>query len=171
MIYKFSKKKKNLSKNEINEILKIKNSFWNYGLKSHKNWFKKNIHKDDIHNIIKINHKIVGYTLLRNRKIISLNYKKFFYLDTLIIKKNERKKNYSKILMNLNNKIIKNNKKISFLICTKKKIKFYKKFGWKLLNKKKFKVLDFNFKTSGMIYNNFKKVSLDNLKFFLYRKK
>jgi len=52
-----------------------------------------------------------------------------------------------------------------------KKIKFYKKFGWKLLNKKKFKVLDFNFKTSGMIYNNFKKVSLDNLKFFLYRKK
>ena len=73
--------------------------------------------------------------------------------------------------MNLNNKIIKNNKKISFLICTKKKIKFYKKFGWKLLNKKKFKVLDFNFKTSGMIYSNFKKVSLDNLKFFLYRKK
>ena len=56
---------KKLSKREIYEICKLKNSFWRYGLKNNLEWFKKNVFKDDLHIILKLNKKIIGYNLLR----------------------------------------------------------------------------------------------------------
>ena len=43
-----------LKKSKINnslkiEICKLKKTFWNYTLKSHKEWFENNIKKDDLH--------------------------------------------------------------------------------------------------------------------------
>ena len=69
--------------------------------------------------------------------------------------------------MIFNNKIIKKNKKISFLITTKKLEKFYEKFGWKTLNKSNFRVIDHKTQvTLGMIFNNYQK--LNNFSFYLY---
>ena len=55
--------------------------------------------------------------------------------------------------MNFDNEIIKKNKLISFLICKKKLIKFYKKFNWKKLNNKNISVPDHTLSTNGMIFN------------------
>ena len=38
-----SKKTKQLKKQEIHNICKLKNSHWNYGFKSNLAWFKKNV--------------------------------------------------------------------------------------------------------------------------------
>ena len=48
-----SKKTKDLSKTEINNICKLKNKHWNFGLKSQLIWFKKNssLKKDGISNL------------------------------------------------------------------------------------------------------------------------
>ena len=92
-----------------------------------------------------------------------LNKKKyFFYLDTIIIAKKSRGQKFGKALILFNNFIIEKFDLLGFLLCEKKDIKFYKKFGWKLLNSNKYTIQnkDQNH-LQGMSYNsnenNFKK--------------
>ena len=150
-----SKKTFQLKKNEIIQICKLKNSFWKFGLRSNLDWFRNNIKRNDIHNLIFTNFKLIGYTVLRvNSLLKNKNKIKYFYFDTLIIDKKYRSNNLSSILMHFNNQIILNNKKISFLVCEKQMIKFYKKFCWVLLNKKYFTIKDHKFFSYGMFFNN-----------------
>lgn len=79
--------------------------------------------------------------------------KKYFYFDSLIIDKRFRNKGISHFLMKLNSQVIKNHNKISFLICIDNSVKFYKKFGWKLMLKKNFSIRDHKFDTNGMCFN------------------
>jgi len=61
-----SKQTLELKSTEIKEICNLKNTHWNYGIKSNLIWFKKNVKKKDIHNMLYTNKKLIGYTLLRN---------------------------------------------------------------------------------------------------------
>lgn len=58
--------------------------------------------------------------------------------------------------MNEVSNFIKKRKLPGFLLCKKNLIRFYEKYGWVKLNKKKFKILDHKTSLYGMIYN-FKK--------------
>ena len=154
-----SKKSYQLSIKEIKEICVLKDSHYKFGAKSQNVWFKSHIKRNDIHNFILINSKLVGYTCLRKKKfMINKIPNKYLRFDTLIIKKNYRKKGLSSILMALNNQIIKNNNMLSFLLCNRNVISFYKKFNWQILNSNKyylFKVKTKKFiKKKGMIFNN-----------------
>ena len=148
----FSKKTKELRNIEIKKILILKNSFWKFGIKSQKKWFKENVKKRDVHNFLFLNSKLIGYTLLRLRKIKNLkNF--YFLLDTMIIKKELRKKRYGKLLMKFNNDVIYKNNKIGFLVCKKKEIEFYKKLYWKNLSKTRYKLSNNNNTQYGMVFN------------------
>ncbi len=164
-----SKKTNQLTKEQIYNICKLKNTHWNAGLESNLKWFKKNVKSYDIHNLMYYNSKLIGYTLLRVRTFyLGKIKKKYLYFDTLIVDKKYRNKGISYFLMKLNNQIIKKNNKISFLICLNKLIKFYKKFGWKVISKKIFSLGDHNFNTNGMYFNGkgfYKKKSI----FYLYK--
>ena len=70
-----------------------------------------------------------------------------------MLKKN-RKKGVSHFLMKLNNQVIKKNNKISFLICFNNLIRFYKKFGWRIMPKKKFSIADHDFDSNGMYFSS-----------------
>ncbi len=166
MLEIISKKTKQLKKNEVMDIIKLKETHWNYGINSQLNWFKNYVNEKDIHNLLLFNGELIGYTLLRSRRVISKKYRKYLYFDTLILKKEFRKKKYSTKLMKFNNSIIKKNKKMSFLITLKKLKKYYLKHEWKELNKKNFKICDHNQAKIGMVYNNLNKIN--NFKFFLY---
>lgn len=169
MIYRLISKKSNeLTKNEIYNISKLKNQHFKFGIKSQINWFKNNINKFDIHNILLIQNKIIGYTLLRNKIGSAGNFFfNYFLFDSLIIDKQLRKNGLSKLLMILNHKIIKKNKKASFLICSKKLTLFYKKFGWIKLKPNKFSIIGHNLnKKCGMLFNQNKIIKNKNkLKF------
>ena len=155
-----------LSKKRINEILILKNSYWKYGMYSQKKWFNKNSKSKDYHNLMISNNKVVGYTFLANRKFeINLKNKKIFrkqYLlfQTLIISKKFR--NYLNLskFMKFNNYKIKKQKKLSFLLCKKDKIKMYKLFNWRNINKGIFTVSDHKNHLYGLIYNDTSKLSL-----------
>ena len=150
-----SKKTKQLKKEQIDNICKLKNTHWNYSFKSNLEWFKKNVKSYDIHNLIYYNSKLIGYTLLRIRTFyLGKIKKKYFYFDTLIVDKKYRNKGISHFLMKLNNQVIKKNNKISFLTCLNKLIRFYKKFGWRVMSKKVFSIGDHNFDTNGMYFNS-----------------
>lgn len=133
----------------------LKNEFWKKGIASQTNWFKKNIKLSDIHNLLFFNNELVGYTCLRLRTSkINKKFIKYFYFDTLIISGKIRKKRYGSLLTRFNNKVIELKKKSSFLVCDKKKVKFYKKNNWRSLKKIDFRVMDENYGSKiGMIYN------------------
>ncbi len=154
MLKLISKSTKELSTNNIKEICRLKDTQWKFGLKSQRNWFKNSVQSYDIHNCFYIRNLLIGYTLLKKRKL-EISGKKMNYLlfDTLIIRKNLRKKKLSYLMMLFNNNVIKRNKKISFLLCKNELISFYKKFHWKKLNKKKLKIMDHTFDTNGMLFN------------------
>tara|TARA_B100000579_G_scaffold134666_1_gene109024 strand:- start:2919 stop:3434 length:516 start_codon:yes stop_codon:yes gene_type:complete len=154
-----SKKSYQLSMKEIKEICILKDSHYKFGTKSQNEWFRAHIKRNDIHNVILNNSELVGYTCLRKKNVminkIPNNYLRF---DTLIIKRNYRKKGLSSLLMTLNNQIIKNNNMLSFLLCNKSVISFYKKCNWKILNSSKYNLFEDKTKKSikktGMIFNN-----------------
>lgn len=154
-----SKKKNLLTKEEILNICKLKNSFWKWDLKNQKIWFENKVKSNDINNLIKINNKIVGYTLLRKRSC-KINNKKeqYLYFDTFIISEKYRNRNLGRLLMEFNNSIILSEKKFAFLICKKELINFYKLSRWKQFNS--YKILDHQSKwlkkkdTYGFVFNN-----------------
>ena len=52
---------KSLNSNEILKILKIKDSYWKFGLKSQKKYFIENSKSNDIHNCLMYKNKLIGY--------------------------------------------------------------------------------------------------------------
>ena len=153
MIRLISKKTINLSNKEIRSICLLKNTHWKFGINSQITWFKKNVKPFDIHNMLLVNKILVGYTSLRVRKIKSHFISKYFLFDALIIKKEFRKKRLSNSFMKFNSSIIKKNKKISFLTCEKKLIKYYRKYGWVKLDKNKIRIMYGKLNEAVMIFN------------------
>ena len=70
--------------------------------------------------------------------------------------------------MKLNNQVIKNNKIISFLICSKNLIRFYKIFGWRIMPKKIFSIVDHSFDGNGMYFNS-KVLNKNKYIFYFYK--
>ena len=105
-----------LSKKNILEILKLKDTYWRYGISEQKKFFQKKINKNDIHNLLYIKRVLKGYTCLRKKKY-SYKSKKihFFIFDTLVINKKVRSSGYGGKLMKFNNQIINKHKLLAFL--------------------------------------------------------
>ena len=161
-----SLKTKNLKKNQILSICKLKNSYWTWTVPKQLEWYKRTVKKTDINNMLLIKKKLVGYTLLRKRKAV-INNKSiiYYYFDSFILHKKFRNRGLGKILMLFNNKILNMLKSHSFLTCSKKTISFYLKYNWKVLPKNNFKIMDhkpawFNSMSNinGMTFNLDKKV-------------
>lgn len=153
MILKAIKTKKLSELDKVN-ICKLKNSNWNFGIRSQIYFFNKTYKANDIHFLVENRNILIGYNCLRKRNMFISNRKfNYFLFDTLIISKRHRKKNLGGLLMHFNNIYIKNEKMISILLCEKNLIKFYSKFGWINFNSKNIK----NFKKDKylMTFNNY----------------
>lgn len=136
MLNIYSKRTVKLSKQNIQDIFKLKNTHWKYSISEQKKFFQTFIKKKDIHNLMYFKNELIGYTLLRNSKLV-INKKKYdyFHFDTLIIKKKFRKLKLSNLQMDLNNSVIKLHKKPSVLFCSDNMVRFYKKKNWTVINK------------------------------------
>ncbi len=159
-----------LRKKDIHQIINLKNSQWVYGVPSQLKWFndKKNVFKNDLHFYLKKNNKIVAYVQLGKRKYtINSKIKIYILFRTLVVLKNKRGKNLSKKIMDEVLKFIKIQKKPCFLLCKTDLIKFYKRYGFKKLNKKKYKLEDHISKLHGMVHN-LNKADLIKMKKFYY---
>ncbi len=162
-----------LKKKDILDIAKLKDSHWNFSISSQLDWFKnqKNVFMSDYHLFLKKYEKIIGYVQLGKRKYI-LNSKenKYYLFRTLIVLKKERNEKLAKKIMQEVSNFIKKKKLPCFLLCKKNLIKFYEKYGWIKLNKKKFKVEDHITSLHGMIYN-LKKNNQNKVIKFYYNEK
>lgn len=120
-------KTKNLNFKQKKNIYLLKNEEWKFSQKSQKIWFKKNIKSNDLHNMLILNKKLIGYNCLRYK--LNKN-KKYLLFDTFIIKKNFRKRKFSKLLMKFNIQLFKILNLEVYLICRKILLNYYKKNNW-----------------------------------------
>tara|TARA_B100000963_G_scaffold348885_1_gene357147 strand:+ start:708 stop:1220 length:513 start_codon:yes stop_codon:yes gene_type:complete len=131
-----SLKTSELTYKDIIQICKLKNTHWQYGLKSQLDFFYKYIKPSDIHICIFLKNNLIGYNCLRTRNLfIAKKKSKYLLFDTLIISKNFRKKKIANLIMSFNNIIIRDKKLMAILFCNKKLLKFYSLFGWVKLKK------------------------------------
>ena len=166
--YLIIKKTKELSFDQINEIMLLKNQHWKNGLKSQLIWFKNNSFANDIHIMVYINNKVIGYVHLGYRRVkINLKEKNYILFRNLIVNKKFRSQKISSLIMNVTNILIRSKKEIGFLICKKKLCKFYQKFNWKINNKKLIFLSDHDHRSMKfMIFNSKSKFK----KIFFYKK-
>ena len=158
-----------LKKKDILDIAKLKDSHWNFSISSQLDWFKnqKNVFKSDYHLFLKKYEKIIGYVQLGKRKyILNLKENKYYLFRTLIVLKKERNEKLAKKIMYEVSNFIKKKKLPGFLLCKKNLIKFYEKYGWIKMNKKRFKVKDHETSLYGMIYNFKKTDQKKNINFY-----
>lgn len=152
---KKSLKTTKLKKHQIIDILNLKEQKWKFGIKSQKIYFKNNTKPQDLHNLFFFGNKLIGYTALKRRTYFNNNRKREYLLfDTLILSKNYRNLKISKTMMSFNNKIIRKNKKSSFLICDKKLRSFYEKFSWTKIKTHLFEIKDLKTKKEFMTFNS-----------------
>jgi predicted N-acetyltransferase YhbS len=158
-----------LKKKDVLDIAKLKNSHWKFGISSQLSWFenKDNVFKNDFHLFLKKKEKIIGYVQLGKRKYILNSKENNYYLfRTLIVLKKERNEKLAKKIMYEVSNFIKKKKLPGFLLCKKNLIKFYEKYGWIKMNKKRFKVKDHETSLYGMIYNFKKTDQKKNINFY-----
>lgn len=157
-----------LEKNDIKQIIDLKNTQWKFSLSSQFKWFrnKKNLLSTDYHYYLKKNKSIISYVQLGKRKcLIGSKKSNYILFRTLIVSKNERGKNLSELIMLNVQKFVKKQNLPCFLLCKKKLIPFYMKYGFISLNKDQFEIRDHESNLNGMIYNLRKKKFKDMFKF------
>ena len=149
-----------LKKDDIKQIIKLKNSHWKFSFSSQLKWFrdKKNLLSTDYNFYLKKKKKIISYVHLGKRKcLIGLKKSNYILFRTLIISKHERENNLSQLIMQNVQKFVKKKNLPCFLLCKKKLIPFYMRYEFILLNKKKFKIKGHKSNLYGMIFNLSKK--------------
>ena len=170
-IEKLTKKTFEISDYEKKAICYLKSIHWKFKIDDQLKWFDKNIHLNDIHNLCLKNNKLIGYTALRFKECIRKTFDNqirdnVLIFDTLIVDPEYRSKGLGSELMKFNNKVIKETKLTSFLLCKQNVINFYKKNGWKLLNSNQFQLINHKSSSNGMIYNYMKSQHDLNMKHF-----
>ena len=160
---------KNIKNNQILTISKLKDSFWPYGIKNQKIFLRSNTNINDLHILAYNNKNIVGYVNLKIKEFVKNNNtkkNKFFLFDGFIVDKLFRKINIGRNIIKICKKRSKILKMPILLLCKRSVMPFYKKLNFKIIPKKKYHLLNHQYKGLMMQYNlNLKKINLIKIKF------
>lgn len=141
---------KEITEDELNEVIRIKSTQWHYIYEEQLQWIKNNIKDTDIHVLLYLNKNIVAYLNLIdiNLEINGVQEKGYGVGNVCAI---ERGKGFGFRIMQEVNQYILNSKKVGLLFCKEQLLKFYHSLGWKALEPKEYKIKGDNLKV--MVFN------------------
>lgn len=140
----------NIAEDELNEVIGIKSTQWNYSYEEQMQWIKKNIKDTDIHVLLYLNGKSVAYLNLIDIDLVVSNIsKKGLGIGNVCAI--EKGKGFGFELMKETNSFISQSNKIGLLFCKEPLLKFYRSLGWKDLASEEYKIN--GDKIEVMIYN------------------
>jgi len=165
-------KNKNIKYNQIINISKLKDTFWRYGIKSQKKFLKSNFKSNDLHILAYKNNNIIGYVSLRMSSFTkNNNYKnyKYFLFDGFIVNKLFRNLNIGKNIIKICRKKSKFFKMPILLLCKKSVLQYYTKLNFKVISKKNYLLINYQYAGYLLRYNlNYKNTDLLKIKFEKY---
>ncbi|MBJ9722867.1 hypothetical protein I5515_13775 [Acinetobacter calcoaceticus] len=146
---------KEITENELNEVVRIKSAQWHYSYDEQLQWIKKNIKDLDIHVLLSLDGRNVAYLNLIDIDLFveEIAVKGFGIGNVCAI---EKGKGFGFELMKEVNETIIRLNKVGLLFCKEPLLKFYRSLGWKDLASEEYKIN--GDKLEVMIYN----VNYDN---------
>lgn len=143
---------KEVSFNQLVEIIKIKSKAWPYNFKSQLAWINANLKDSDIHVLLSLNEKRIAYLNLIEIKIkIDGGLQDGYGIGNVCAK--EKAKGWGKEIMAQTNLFLKQRNKIGLLFCKDSLVNFYRLNSWNLIEKEKLTLL-FNIESiEVMIFN------------------
>ena len=143
---------KDIDKNSLLEICKIKSVFGDYTIESQVKWIKENINDNDIHFLLYNSEKLVGYL---NVVIVDVKVdnetEKVYGVGNVCV--NNKGKGVGKELMQELNNFIVEKGKMGLLFCKENLINFYTKCNWETINLDSIKTVNTNPKVVTMVFN------------------
>ena len=149
-------KNKNINNKQIEDISRLKDSFWKYGLKSQKKFLKSNNKSNDLHILAFKEKKIIGYVNLKIKKLRKNSVNKesqFFLFDGFIVDKSFRNMQIGQNLIEICKNKSRKRKMPILLLCKKSILGFYENFNFKIISKRKFFFINHQYKGILMHYN------------------
>ncbi|MBU2526455.1 MAG: GNAT family N-acetyltransferase [Bacteroidetes bacterium] len=125
-----------ISKNILEDIIRIKSIAWPYSYNKQIDWINKNLKDSDLHILLLEGEEPVAYLNLISIDFILDNYKYsgFGIGNVCTI---EKKKGYGKLIIQLTAQYLSEKNKIGLLLCKPELVNFYKRYGWTVIKKSK----------------------------------
>ncbi|HEY5368237.1 MAG TPA: hypothetical protein VIJ75_04530 [Hanamia sp.] len=143
---------KEVTSQQLNEIIKIKSKSWPYSFDKQLEWINSNLKKNDIHVLLSFDKQIIAYLNLIEIEFSIDGYLKNGYgLGNVC--SSEKGKGWGKIIMTQINLILKEKNKIGLLFCKKSLVAFYSINNWLLIERKKVTLSFNNESIETMIFN------------------
>lgn len=128
-----------VSSSQLEEIIKIKSTAWNYSFDKQIAWIKENLKDTDIHVLLSVDDKNIAYLNLIEIEIkIDGILKKGYGIGNVCT--SVKNKGWGKEIIGKVNSYLVKNEKIGLLFCKKSLVDFYLLNNWKLIKKQKLNI-------------------------------
>lgn len=144
---------KDITENELLEVIKLKSIAWPYSLENQLQWIKGNIKDDDVHVLLLDENNTVKAYLNMIAIVFKINGKINSGFGIGNVCALEKGKGWGKQLIKFTNTYLKNNNKIGLLFCKSQLVKFYSDNNWKLVRNEKL-ICPFKNEVQTMVYNS-----------------
>lgn len=141
-----------VSRAELDEIIKIKTTAWPYPEEKQMEWINANLKNSDLHLILLKNNEAVAYLNLIDIEL-EIDNKLFKAFGVGNVCAAIKGKGYGNKLMNKTNQFIIDKKRVGLLFCKKELVDFYEKVGWIWVDKNKLTLTIGNSNIETMIFN------------------
>lgn len=128
---------KDITENELLEVIKIKSIAWPYSLENQLQWIKDNIEDDDIHVLLMDEKNDVKAYLNMIAIVFKINGKINSGFGIGNVCALEKGKGWGKELIISVNSYLKDNGQIGILFCKQVLVKFYSENDWNLIENEK----------------------------------
>lgn len=143
---------KDVTGQQLEEIIKIKSKAWRYSLSSQLEWINTNLKDTDIHVLLSLDENMIAYLNLIGIEIkIEGNSRGCYGIGNVCA--SEKGKGWGKEIMTHTNLFLMQKKKIGLLFCRDSLVNFYRLNNWELLKKNKLTLSFDNESIETMIFN------------------
>lgn len=141
---------KEITEDELNEVIRIKSAQWHYSYEEQLQWIKKNLKNTDIHVLLSLDGRNIAYLNLIDIELFveGVAVKGFGIGNVCAIQKG---KGFGFELMKEVNKTITQLNKVGLLFCKEQLLKYYSSLGWVELSQTEYKINCGNSKV--MVFN------------------
>lgn len=124
-------KHENLTADNLDEIVRLKQQHWNYASESQKKWIQSYLKPDDIHLLMKMDDKVVAYLSINViSMIVDGQVMVGKGLGNVCVDKVFQGQGLGKKIVEKANEIIRANDDTGILLCHTQLIPFYERCGW-----------------------------------------
>lgn len=157
------KKTVELSYDEMNSLIALKQQHWGYTDEQQRRWFSENIMADDYHLQIYGGGVLLAYLNAVNVDVdINQTLHRMLGIGNVCVDKKNAHAGVGSILMACINAFVKQSDTCGILLCKGKWIPFYVTSNWRLINPERIIVADNRFEHSIMLFDPHKKIASDD---------